>query len=129
MVHSHLKLIYTYIQVKVTSCVCPYVPLNLHSFGGDYFIHYCGMIPKSSFSCLSELVCWCDFAIIYQVYSKYIIMIHGGSVVVSYALTPPPPLWKPGIFLEFVFGLKTIYNPWTIFNFIIISVTVIHLLF
>ena len=49
LVYSHLKLIYTYVQVKVTPWVCPYVPLYQHIFGGDYFIHYCEIIPKSSF--------------------------------------------------------------------------------
>ena len=29
------------------------------------------------------LVGWCDYVIIFQVYSKYIIMIQGGSGVVS----------------------------------------------
>ena len=32
---------------------------------------------------LSTLEGWCDYAIIFQVYSKYIIMIQGGSGVVS----------------------------------------------
>ena len=32
---------------------------------------------------LSTLEGWCDYDIIFQVYSKYIIMIQGGSGVVS----------------------------------------------
>ena len=53
--HSHLKLIYTYM---VNFCEChssrsPYVPLNLHSLGGDNFIQYGEMVPYPhlEFSC------------------------------------------------------------------------------
>ena len=67
---------------------------------------------------LLTLEAWCDYAIIFQVYYKYVIMIQGGSGVVSCDWTSLP-CENLEFFLNLCFVLKQY----------IISVTIIHLLF